>query len=295
MLSGIGPKDELAKHDIPSLHSLPGVGENLQDHPFSFLTVRTTDGSNGRAIFGKPEAYAAARKELIEKSTGALGKVYGTVIMAFNKASEELLASEEYENLPEETKRYIHRPTVPTSEYIAHGLPAPPFVDQTKTYISFLVAVYSPQSRGTIKLASSDPKDAPLCDPNILTHPFDRKSYVDSMRRLYRLVKSSAFDTAGTYLEWVLAPKSDSDEDIWAFTSQVIGTTWHMSSTVKMGKANDEMACVDTDFKVRGLDGLRVADMSVVPFVFNCHVQSVAYGVGEACAERLINEYGLDA
>lgn len=62
-----------------------------------------------------------------------------------------------------------------------------------------------------------------------------------------------------------------------------------------MGKEEDEMACVDSDFRLRDVTGLRVADMSVAPFLPNCHVESVAYFIGQTCAERIIDAYELDA
>lgn len=91
-----------------------------------------------------------------------------------------------------------------------------------------------------------------------------------------------------------MAPKSMSDEDIMEYARETTATTWHMSCTAKMGKPDDEMAVVDTHFRVKGLVGLRVADMSVTPFLPNCHTMAVAYQIGEMAAERLVAEYDLN-
>lgn len=101
---------------------------------------------------------------------------------------------------------------------------------------------------------------------------------------------SLAKDTVST----LMAPKSMSDEDIMEYARETTATTWHMSCTAKMGKPNDELAVVDTHFRVKGLVGLRVADMSVTPFLPNCHIMAVAYQIGEMAAERLISEYDLN-
>ncbi|XMA11131.1 hypothetical protein WAI453_003922 [Rhynchosporium graminicola] len=70
-------------------------------------------------------------------------------------------------------------------------------------------------------------------------------------------------------------------------------SSWHMCSTTRMGKKGDEGAVVDTDFRVRGVQNLRVADLSVLPLLPNNHTQSTAYLVGETAAEKIIAEYGL--
>ena len=88
-------------------------------------------------------------------------------------------------------------------------------------------------------------------------------------------------------------PKGDSDEDLLAYWEQTLSSSWHMTGTVKMGKPGDSDAAVDSDFRVMGIENLRVADMSVVPVLANCHVQAVAYVTGATCAEKLIAEYDL--
>jgi len=117
---------------------------------------------------------------------------------------------------------------------------------------------------------------------------------IATVRELLKFVETPMI--AKDMVEVFNAPSlSSTDEEILAWARQNVGATWHPSCTAKMGKKDDEMACVDNNFKVFGTEGLRVADMSVSPFMMNCHTQSVAYWIGATAAEKLVAEYGLDA
>lgn len=86
-------------------------------------------------------------------------------------------------------------------------------------------------------------------------------------------------------------PASNQDDDILAYWSSRAASTWHPSCTVKMGNNKDEKACVGSDFRVRGLQGLRVVDLSVLPFLLSCHPVSIAYFIGEIAAEKIQADY----
>jgi choline dehydrogenase-like flavoprotein len=88
-------------------------------------------------------------------------------------------------------------------------------------------------------------------------------------------------------------PQGDSDEDLLAYWRATISSSWHMTGTTKMGKATDNDAVVDNDFKVIGFENLRIVDNGVVPVLASCHIQSVAYVTGATAAEKLIAEYDL--
>jgi choline dehydrogenase-like flavoprotein len=147
----------------------------------------------------------------------------------------------------------------------------------------------NPQSRGTITLQSSDPRTPPLINPNFLTHPFDRRLLIDGIREVMRIQRAPVF--ASRTLKR-LGPASESDEDIWEHVKSNLRSSWHMSCTAAMGM-NEKEAVVDSKFKVFGVEGLRVVDMSVCPFVINAHTQSSAYVLGEIGAEVLAEKYGL--
>lgn len=86
------------------------------------------------------------------------------------------------------------------------------------------------------------------------------------------------------------APKSSSDEDIWEYLREKIGPVFHWAGTCKMGKEEDELAVVDKSFRVRGLEGLRVADHSVAPLMVNNHTQSTCYLIVSSCLTRCVTK-----
>jgi choline dehydrogenase-like flavoprotein len=205
--------------------------------------------------------------------------------------NDALLETGEFQALPKQAQDHIRRKTVPSWEFTALS-PVPARVaDPTKTYLSISMIGMVTQSCGTVKLASSEPKDPPLCDPQLMTNAFDRRNAIEAIRKMmdFLNVPTLQKDIACP----VLMPRSTSDEDIWAYLQENAAPSYHISCTVKMGIAEDPLACVMADFRVRGLESLRVVDMSVAPFLPNCHVQAVAYQIGEMAAEKMIAEYGL--
>ncbi|QDS74375.1 hypothetical protein FKW77_005121 [Venturia effusa] len=292
-LSGIGPKAELGKHNIECTHDVPGVGENLQDHWYIPLTVQLKPGGDDRpSVLNDPEVLQAAKTQFLKDGTGPISVLFNAINMGWWRPSAELQQTEEFKSLSEDVKKHIRYPTIPTFEVTSHTPTFTPLADPAQSYLTFLVLGMTPQSCGTVTLASSDPKEAPICDPNLFSSAFDRKNLLEATRIAWSVMSSPSLakDTVST----LSAPKSMSDEDIMQHARETAGTTWHMSCTAKMGKPEDEMAVVDTHFRVKGLVGLRVADMSVTPFVPNCHTMAVAYQIGEMAYERLAAEYGLN-
>jgi choline dehydrogenase-like flavoprotein len=147
----------------------------------------------------------------------------------------------------------------------------------------------NPQSKGNITLQSTDPSTPPRINPNFLTHPFDRRVIIDGLRETMRLQRAPVF--APRTLK-TLGPANDSDDAIWEHVKHNLQSSWHMSCSAAMGTSAQD-AVVDSRFKVFGVEGLRVVDLSVCPFVVNAHTQSTAYIMGEIGAEVLADEYGL--
>jgi choline dehydrogenase-like flavoprotein len=159
----------------------------------------------------------------------------------------------------------------------------------SESYFGAICLIMNPQSRGTITLQSSNPSASPLIDPKFLTHPFDRRVLIDGIRETMRLQRAPIF--ASRTLK-TLGPVNDSDDAIWEHVKNNLRSSWHMSCTATMGTSAKD-AVVDSKFKVFGVQGLRVVDLSVCPFVVNAHTQSTAYVLGEIGAEVLAEEYGL--
>ncbi|PMD48672.1 GMC oxidoreductase [Hyaloscypha variabilis F] len=296
MLSGIGPAAELKKHGISVIQDLPQVGKNLQDHCFSTATLLQHPGTDDRAEFEamSPEAMAATRAQHTKDKRGVLSSLYCSVPMGWFK-NDAVYNSEEYKALDKHTQEHLKKPHVPIYEIATHTPPL--FVGDyvlqpTDSYLTALAFVMNPQSYGEVTLNSADPSDAPRVDPNLLSHPYDRRAMIEAMRKLLEYLEAPVFKQRT--VKMIGCPASKSDEDIWTHCAGNLFSSWHMCSTVRMGKKGDEGACVDTEFRVRGLESLRVVDLSVIPLLPNNHTQSTAYLVGETAAEKLIHEYGLD-
>ncbi|KAH7072667.1 GMC oxidoreductase-domain-containing protein [Paraphoma chrysanthemicola] len=288
-LSGIGPAAELNSHNIAVVLDSPLIGENLQDHCFSPVGIIMEKDLN--LPLGPPG-----------QSPTPMGW--------FKLPS--VTSSSEFAHLPSRVQAHMNKPTVPAMEiatvhpqilfFIHHpsssiltaSQHSPPSMlayapTENKSYLGAICLIMNPQSRGSVTLESSNPSVPPLINPNFLTHPFDRRVIIEGVRETMRIQRSPVY--ASRTLE-TLGPEDDSDEAIWTHVKRNLQSSWHMSCTAAMGKS-DEEGVVDSDFRVFGVQGLRVVDLSVCPFVINAHTQSVAYVVGEIGAEVVAAEYGL--
>ncbi|ETS87181.1 hypothetical protein PFICI_01009 [Pestalotiopsis fici W106-1] len=265
LCSGIGPSSELEKLGIDVLHDLPAVGKNLRDHCFSLAGL------------------------VIKKTHDAPFKQIPSPMGWFQVPA--VLASAEFQDLPLETQNYLKKSHVPSWELAAQT----PFLDGTQVkddeeVFTSCCLLMNPQSRGTVTLKSADPKEAPIIDPKFLTHPFDRRAAIESFRDMLKYLQAPVWkEKTVRNLAW---PHDDSDEAIWETFSSNLRSTWHMAGTIAMGRNADD-ACVDNSFKVFGIDGLRVVDMSVCPMVPNNHTQTTAYVIGELAAEKIAFEHCL--
>jgi choline dehydrogenase-like flavoprotein len=282
MHSGIGPAEQLAKHRISTILDAPALGQGLRDHAFTLIAYkRTPESGSGRSSFYGDKNQAlqnAALEQWKIDGTGPWAKYACELGVGYFKLNESFTSSPEFLALPATEQAYLNHETVPHYEVLTH-LPLqwfiPDFPDEDLDYASFLVFLYNSQAKGTVELQSADPSVPLLFDPKFLEHEFDRRAAIDSLREVLRLAESPEFskDTVGT----ITAPAPNAtDEELLAYWQQTIASSWHMTGTAKMGKPGAKDAVVDKDFRVFDIEGLRIADMSVVPVLASCHTQSVA-------------------
>ncbi|KAJ8108482.1 hypothetical protein ONZ43_g6412 [Nemania bipapillata] len=293
MHSGIGPANQLEEHKIPVIRNIPAVGQNLRDHMFVPLVYQRTESSTSRASFyGNAQAMDDALEQWKKDGTGNWSKYSSELGIGWKKL-QGLESSPEFQSLPPDEQNLLLKETIPHYEVITH-FPIHYFIPGISAdthYSCFLVFYYNAQSRGEVTLQSSNP-DVPLkFNPRFLGTAFDRHVAVRALREVMDLAKTEAYskDTVAS----LAVPNSESEEDLLGYWQQYIGSSWHMTGTLKMGKSGDEDAVVDNEFRLIGFEGLRIADMSVVPILPSCHVQAVAYIAGVTCAEKLIQEYQL--
>ncbi|OAK94313.1 alcohol oxidase [Phaeosphaeriaceae sp. SRC1lsM3a] len=304
MLSGIGPTDELSEHGIGQIVSAPGVGQNMWDHVLfgpSYSVKFPTVGS----MLLRPVALASALVDYVTKAIGPL--TYIADILGWEKLSK--LGN--YRNkFSESTLNALATfpDDWPEVEYIAadayagnfrHPLAQQPL--NGKKYVSILGAMVAPLSRGNITLKSGNPLAAPAINPNWLSDPADQELAIAWYRRMREIFTTNdvASQLEEVGVEQYPGLENDSDEQILAVIRDSAITVWHASSTCRMGKSVlkngikervDEMDVVDSEAKVFGVDGLRIVDASIFPFLPPGHPQSTIYALAEKISEAIIRD-----
>ncbi|KAJ1322824.1 choline dehydrogenase [Microdochium nivale] len=298
MHSGIGPASQLNQYSIPVALDVPGVGQGLRDHMFVPLVYKRTPTSTSRASFyGDEAAMKSALEAWKRDGSGSWAKYACELGIGWAKLPS-LEQSAEYKALPASEQRFLSRPTVPHYEVITH-FPihwfVPDFPADSLDYAAVIVFYYNAQARGEATLQSADPAVPLRFDPRFLDHEFDRRVAVESLRETLRVLEQESFtrDTVAQ-IAGPVAGGQQSDEELLGYWRETVGSSWHMTGTAKMGADGDnDDGVVDSGFRLKGVRGLRVADMSVVPVLASCHIQAVAYITGVTAAEKLVAEYGL--
>jgi choline dehydrogenase len=242
MLSGIGPAGQLRGHGIRPVADLPGVGENLQDHPYAMA------------------CYASA----VPLPTSAFN--HGETYAALSSPLAGLW---------------------PDLQLFPILLPvAPPGRENPDGRFALVASVVAPDSRGTVRLASADPGAAPLVDPRFLTEPADLERLQIGLSIIQRAAATSAMGRLGTRETW---PGRDvlggAALQIWIRST--VGSYYHPAGTCGMGRSADDGAVVDPELRVHGIDGLRVADASVIPVIPNAPLHATVLAVAERAADLI--------
>jgi choline dehydrogenase-like flavoprotein len=293
MHSGIDPKQQLAQYNIPVVCYSP-VGQNLRDHYFTSIICARTDSSTDRkGFYGNQAAMDSAWGQWKRDQTGGWAKFACTGTIGFFK-SDPIATSDEFKTLPANVREHLSRETIPHFELISHAPPhwmVPNFPQEHLNSMCLACFVYNTQGKGNITLQSSDSLVPLKFDPKVLSGPYDRRVAIESLRELLRIVDHPDF--AKDTLSLVAAPLLRSDTDLLDSWRNSMQSSWHMTGTAKMGTLRDSDAVVDSNFRVIGIENLRVADMSVVPVLPSGHTQPAAYVTGTTCSEMLIEEYDL--
>jgi choline dehydrogenase-like flavoprotein len=260
MLSGIGPADHLRSVGVPVAHDLPGVGENLHDHPY---VVCIWESTVPESLYGadKPKPMA---EWLLRRS----GPLTSTVAEAFAFVRT--------------------RPGLPAADVQYHFAPAyfadNGFEEFEGHAFTFGPVLVSTKSRGNLRLRSSDPLEKPRIVTNTLAEPEDMASLVAGVKLAREVVeKEPLAEAAGREIY----PGSEvvDDSDIEAFVRRNVELLYHPVGTCKMGTGDD--AVVDPQLRVRGVDDLRVVDASIMPQIPGGNTNAPTIMVAERAADLI--------
>ena len=267
-LSGIGPGALLAEHGVPVVHDVPGVGENLQDHLQVRMVFRATGpitlNDDLRGWWGKARAgiaYALARKGPLTVGAGYAGGFFRT---------DAKVASPDIQ---------VHFLTFSTDR----------MGDQLHDFSGFTASSCQlrPESRGTVRITSADPFAYPAIDPRYFTAEADRRVNVEGLKLLRRIMAAPAF--ASLVAEEVEpGPGAVDDEALLAYCRARATTIYHPTCTARMG--DDPMAVTDWRLKVRGIEGLRIADGSIMPRVVSGNTNAACIMIGEKAADLILED-----
>ncbi len=264
--SGIGPTDHLREVGIEPKHHLPGVGENLQDH-LDLFVISECSGDHTYDKYGKPHWAALAGLQYLLTRTGPVASALFSQ-GGFWYADENARSAD-----------------IQFHFGLGSGIEAG--VATMKNGGATLNSAYlRPRSHGTVKLASNNPNDAPLIDPNYWADPYDKEMSLKGLRLAREIMNQSALKP---FLKQERLPGNNqrTDEELFAYACANAKTDHHPAGTCRMG--HDEMAVVTPDLKLRGLEGLRVCDASIMPNVTTGNTNAPTIMIAEKASD-LINK-----
>jgi choline dehydrogenase len=243
--SGVGPGEQLAQLDIPHVHELPGVGKNLRDHPFIYTTWRTRPEH--------PLDGLAPRTQLFLRWTAEGSHLWNDLLIIMQSFATERV------------NRGGDR--------------------MTPLGIRMSGSLYLAMSAGELTLQSADPHVQPRLEYRYLRDEFDRKRMRELVRTAVRLGEHPDF--APIILDRIEPTDAElaSDEALDAFLEREVTTGQHIVGTCKMGPSSDPLAVVDQYGKVHGLEGLRVADASIMPDCVRANTNVTTMMIGERIAD----------
>ena len=269
MLSGIGPAEELRRHDIEVVADRPGVGSNLQDHLELYIQQACLEPITLYSKLGLfSKAFIGAQWLIFKTGIGATNHFEAAAFLRSRAGVE--YPDIQYHFLPAAI-RYDGKAAAEMHGFQAH------------------VGPMRSRSRGAITLASSDPKEAPRIRFNYMAHDEDWADFRHCIRLTREIFSQSAF---APYCGDEISPGGHvtSDADLDEFIRENVESAYHPCGTCRIGSHDDPMSVVDPELKVIGVDGLRVADSSVFPRITNGNLNAPSIMVGEKAADHILDK-----
>jgi choline dehydrogenase len=266
LLSGIGDGAALQALGISVQHNLPGVGANYHDHVASAVLMRTSNSTSyGISLKALPRGAWNVFEYLLMRKGPFASNVFES--HAFVKTTSGL-DRPDTQIVFQPARR--NQSTFPLP--LGHGF-------------NISAVLLYPKSRGRIALSSPDPHAAPIIDPNILSAPEDFEPLVRGLKLARRILAAPAF-APYKGAEFLPGPKVESDEAFRDYLRETTATVFHPAGSCRMGV--DDAAVVTPELKVRGVDGLRVADASIFPRLMGGNTNAPVVMVAEKGADMIL-------
>ena len=271
MLSGIGPAEHLRSVGIEPIVELPGVGQNLQDHIVVRWSAATT---RNYGYFGEDRGLKMIRN-------GLRYYLFGDGPVASNGA--ECVGFVNLDAPPGVTDIQVYCvgimwPSAYTGE-ITHG-------------VTMMASQIQPRSRGSVRLRSAEPADDPVIDLGWLSDPYDVEVMVKGLRHLRRIGQTEPLASIVAE-ERAPGPHMESDDDLERYLRDTAESAYHPVGTCRAGKNGDPMAVLTPDLKVRGLDGLRVFDGSMMPNIISANTNAPVMAVADRAVDLMMGTVAI--
>ena len=269
MLSGLGPADHLASHGISCIADLPGVGANLIDHPEVPIT----------AIANGPYGYHRQGVGWRMLANGLQFKLFGSgPVTSAGVEAGAFVNPIDPDGAPSIQAFcvpivYLDRDTLGLVED-GYGF-------------TITTVVVKPKSRGTVQLTSANADDMPAVSPNLLRDPDDIRMMIAGQKFFLRAFRQPPLASRLKHVA-IPDPADTSDQAIAAHCKRFVKTNYHPSGTCRMGATGDSMAVLDSRLRVRGVERLRVCDLSAMPDINAGNTNAPAMMLGSRCAELIL-------
>ena len=281
MLSGVGPKEELAKHDIALVHELAGVGQNLQDHPD---TVVVTHHKRNDLLAIRPKAVWWLFKQALKYfpfslNTTSSEKKRKGILTSVVAESGGFIKSKPHLSRPDLQLHFI------PAAFDNHGR-------DLKILFNYGVSIHTcllrPKSRGSVTLYGNTANLHPKITLNMLDHEDDQKDMIQAVK-IARSILAQPPLSENNGNEIFPGKATQSDEQILEFLRNKANTIYHPVGTCKMG--NDDMAVVDNNLNVHGIEGLRVIDASIMPTLISGNTNAPTIMIAAKIADVILADY----
>ena len=269
LLSGIGPAAHLGAVGVKAVHDLPGVGENLQDHLDLFVIAECT-GDHTYDKYNRPlHAARAGLEYLLLKKGPVASSLFETGGFWY-------------------AERGARSPDIQFHLGLGSGIEAG-VAKMKNPGVTLNSAYLRPRSRGTVRLASADPGGAPLIDPNYWSEPRDRELALEGLRRAREIMRQPALK------RFVMAERLPGDgvtteAALFDYACAHAKTDHHPVGTCRIGPPEQSTSVVTPDLRVIGIEGLRIADASVMPAVPSSNTNAPAIMVAEKAADHILGK-----